>query len=117
MADYTANMDMIKPDSSDVVEPFSRESMNDNLDKIDAAITGLLTALGGLSFEVTTLAEYDGTEHSAMTVYILTDIGKLYIGDIPLGGGGGMTAGEAIRIADGVTRAVSGQAQTIEQEG
>lgn len=78
---------------------------------IENEISDLFTALGGLSFKKLTKAEYEALEtKSDTTLYFVTDGSKvrLYLGELPAGGGGAVTAGLGFIHMNGVTTAPAG---------
>jgi len=89
LASYTQNIDLQKLDPQDL---FDEGVYNANADKIDKAIGGIDSALGGTKIVRTSSEEYDSSEHSADTVYYVTEQDgkvKQYLGDVEIGGSGG----------------------------
>jgi len=82
LAEYTENFNLKKPAQAD---RFSIADYNSNLDKLDAAI-------GNVRLVLVSSEEYDSSEHSADTVYYVTEQDgkvKQYLGDVEIGGSGG----------------------------
>lgn len=92
MASYTQNIDLQKLDPQDL---FDEEVYNSNAEKIDKAIGGINSALGGTKIVRITREDYDGVEHSADTIYFVAEQDgsvKQYLGDAEIGSGGGGNA-------------------------
>lgn len=89
MASYTQNIDLQKLDPQDL---FDEGVYNSNAEKIDKAIGGINSALGGTKIVRLSREDYDSTEHSADTVYYVTDQDgkvKQYLGDTEISGNSG----------------------------
>lgn len=73
---------LIQPGENDY---YDVQDQNRNMGKLDRAVVS-----DGLAQVVTlTQTEYDAALHPADVLYIVTDTGRMYLGDIPIGGGGG----------------------------
>lgn len=88
MAEYTENLELIKPSESELMGA-SREFYNGDMDILDEAISAIREALGGISIIRTDQAAYDSEEHSSNDLYLCADTGHIYLGDTQMGGGGG----------------------------
>lgn len=90
MAEYTENLELIKPSESELMGA-SREFYNGDMDILDEAISAIREALGGISVIRTDQAAYDSEEHSSNDLYLCADTGHIYLGDTQMGGGGDAT--------------------------
>lgn len=112
MASYTENLELIKPDSTDLLET-SRQGWNTDMDILDSAVTALTAALGGMKLRGLTQDEYDALEnYDGSTLYVTTDTGRLYLGALPLSGGGSGTSAVLVRQ---VVRGTYGTTAIIEE--
>lgn len=108
MASYTQNIDLQKLDPQDL---FNEEVYNSNAEKIDNAIGGINSALGGTKIVRISREDYDSTEHRADTIYFVTEQDgsiKQYLGDVEISGngGGGNAPSEATIMCSGITAEV-----------
>lgn len=91
---------LIQPGENDY---YDVQDQNRNMGKLDRAVVS-----DGLA-QVVTLAqtEYDAALHPADVLYIVTDTGRMYLGDIPIGGDGGSAhvAGNILVTTSGIVAA------------